>query len=251
MITYVAHNQGSYFGYFCGRYPDLIGNLFSPGRSFSVFPFAHYALDNGAFVAWEKRTAWDEAAWRKMLDTAQSRAYAPRWVLVPDVVADRERTIENWHRYYPVVRAAGFTAAFAVQDEMMPADVPPEAQVIFVGGTTAWKWRTIETWCELFPRVHVGRVNSYGKLLRCFNASAESTDGTGWFKGRARELHALCDFLEFVSGRKSIAQQRSLFGAGNAQRTLDPVARTVREIAYYRPRNENNPAPKVADLSLF
>lgn len=239
MITYCASNQGTMFGYLCGRYPGLVGNLFSPGSSCTVWPFAPYALDNGAFVAWSKQQQWNETVWLKFLDNATKKPYPPMWGLVPDVVTDRDRTLEMWEKYSPLVRAAGFKAAFAVQDGMQIGDVPCNADLVFVGGSTQWKWQTMEMWCEAFPRVHVGRVNSYGKLLRCFKAGAESTDGTGWFIGRGREVLSLMDFLEFISGRGQRAEQRKLFDSGDAFRPADRMAQSVREVAYYRPRNEN------------
>jgi hypothetical protein len=235
MLTMCANSSGTMFGWLAGRYPGLVGNLFGPQRSFTVWPFAPYALDNGAFVAWERGTTWDAGAWLKMLERFQAKPIPPLWAVVPDVVTDRERTIESWHRWLPMVRAAGFAPAFAVQDGMTPADVPPDAQVIFVGGSTAWKWQTMETWCQNFPRVHVGRVNSYGKLMRCYEAGAESTDGTGWFRGRHRQLQGLIDFLEIASGRKSTSVQRRLFGAGDAPDADRGVERQVGQIAYLRP----------------
>src|SRR5690606_19465502 len=86
---------------------------------------------------------------------------APRWLLVPDVVADRDATIARWREWEPKLRPFGFPLAFAVQDGMTAEDVPADADVIFVGGTTDWKWRTVWRWCHDFPRVHVGRVNGY------------------------------------------------------------------------------------------
>ena len=101
---------------------------------------------------------------------------------MPDVVADREATIAKWAQYLPVVKSHGFLAAFAVQDGMTVADVPSDADVVFVGGTKAWKWATVEMWVKSFPRVHVGRVNGRKSLWICENLGAESVDGTGWFR---------------------------------------------------------------------
>ena len=84
----------------------------------------------------------------------------------------------------------------AVQDGMEPGDVPAEAGVVFVGGSTEWKWRTVRDWCDAFDRVHVGRVNTNGKLWECHEAGAESCDGTGWFRGDQRQLRGLIAYLE-------------------------------------------------------
>ena len=88
--------------------------------------------------------------------------------------------------------AFGCPLAFAAQDGMTPADVPNNADVVFIGGTTSWKWRNLLSWTVAFPRVHVGRVNSRRLLEQAETAGAESCDGTGWFRDptRTAELEA-------------------------------------------------------------
>jgi hypothetical protein len=236
------------FGWLCGRYPGLIGNLWGPGRSVTVWPFAPYALDNGAYVAYAHQVEWDSAQWLKLLASVQRAPHPPLWAVVPDVVGNRERTLESWQRYYPIVRDAGLTPAFAVQDGMEAADIPSEAEVIFVGGTTQWKWSTMEQWCQQFPRVHVGRVNGYQKLLRCYRAGAESTDGTGWFRGRHRQLQGLIDFCEFATGRRVHPEQQTLFSSGVRQDFADRLERQVGQLAYQRPRSTRSNRQQVAQL---
>lgn len=230
-----ANSSGTMFGWLCGRYPGLIGNLLGPGRGLTVWPFAPYALDNGAYPAFENKTEWDSSRWLKMIDEAHQNPIKPLWAVVPDVVTDKERTLESWHRWLPIVQQAGFTPALAVQDGMVPSDVPASAEVVFVGGSTAWKWQTVEVWAANFPRVHVGRVNGFKKLVRCWEAGVESTDGTGWFRGRHRQLQGLINFCEFVSGRQSMALQRRLFDTSGGQNSVDPVAGAINSVAYRRP----------------
>lgn len=162
------------------RYTEQIGHLFSPSYWRPPRPGVPYVLDNDAFGAWRKGTAWNESAWLAMLDKA-ARTFAPLWALVPDVVANREATLANWARYRDVVAQRGWPCAFAVQDGMTLRDVPRDADVVFVGGTTEWKWSTVAMWCREFPRVHVGRVRTT-KLRLCEWLGAESVDGTGWFR---------------------------------------------------------------------
>lgn len=235
MITYCANALGTFYGHLTGKYEGLIGNLWGPGRGITVYPFAPYALDNGAWGAFLAGAEWSATDWLKLLAEVERKPFRPQWALVPDVVADREQTLASWEKWFPVVKAAGLTAAFAVQDGMTPADVPADAQVVFVGGSTEWKWRTVEGWCAAFPRVHVGRVNSLKKLLRCWEAGAESTDGTGWFRGRHRQLDDLVRFLDLVSGRAPYHRQGRLFGDEAAQGTVNTGQRCVGKIAYLRP----------------
>ena len=165
-----------------------------------------YALDNGAFPAWVNGTPWDDDGFCEMLELA-AKHHAPRWVLVPDVVADREGTLTLWNQWRSALHDYGWPLAFAVQDGMTQSDVPDDADVIFIGGTTAWKWQTMWQWCANNPRVHVGRVNSYGRLWDCHEAGAESCDGTGWFRGDQLQLAGLEKYLaESLNGGRAQAR---------------------------------------------
>lgn len=131
--------------YWAGTYPGRIGWLIGPAAAAKtcVRPWLPYGLDNDAYQAFTRGVPWDEAAFFALLAWARRQVIAPRWVIVPDVVADAAATLRNWLRYASVVAASGWPLAFAVQDGMMPADVPSNAEVVFVGGSTPWKWRTV------------------------------------------------------------------------------------------------------------
>ena len=80
-----------------------------------------------------------------------------------------------------------------------------KCHVVFVGGTTAWKWKTLRTWTENFPRVHVGRVNTDRMLWMAHECGAESCDGTGWFRGDQVQFAGLLSYLEqSTNGRAQI-----------------------------------------------
>lgn len=203
-MVMLANNTGVRTGYLAGRFPGKIGHLFSPGAQRGPFEFIQYSLDNGAFA---RRDDWDEAAWVKLLDWAKLSGQNPMWALVPDCVADREGTLKRWGKYSAVLSEYGWPLAFAVQDGMTTADVPQNAQVVFVGGSTEWKWQTLRAWCSNFPRVHVGRVNTYRRLWECHDAGAESIDGTGWMRGDQRQYRGLLAYLQESTGsRKRVLQ---------------------------------------------
>jgi len=188
-------NDGSQLlGYLAGRHPGRLGWLMGPKNWKAPKHFLPYALDNDSFTA---RENWSEAAWRAMLERANLCALKPRWVLVPDVVGDRAGTLARWAQFAPVARRHGWPLAFAVQDGMTPADVPRGADVVFVGGSTAWKWATVTAWCLEFPRVHVGRVNTIERVWLCEDLGAESVDGTGWTRNPTRpdQSQALQEWL--------------------------------------------------------
>jgi len=211
MIVMPANNTGVVLGWLAGKYPDRIGHLYSPGNMTRLYDFLTFALDNGRFACWSRGAAWDADAWLGMLDRAASIGARPRWVLVPDVVADRDATLREWDHWYGRVKNYGWPLAFAAQDGMEPDDVPAEAAVVFVGGSTEWKRRTMHDWCEAFPRVHIGRINTNKWLWECHEAGAESCDGTGWFRGDQQQLRGLIDYLDRSASGKSNHRGPKLF----------------------------------------
>lgn len=179
MIVMLSNSTGATTRELFDRFPGRIAHLMSPDGWRK--PWGEYALDNGAFPAFTNGTPWDAAIFRRLCEKAVTLGRAPRWVVVPDVVGNREDTLRSWEVWAPTIRSDyGFPLAFACQDGMTPADVPDDADVLFVGGTTAWKWESLPMWCATGRRVHVGRVNSPSALFRCQELGVESIDGTGW-----------------------------------------------------------------------
>ena len=206
MIVMPANNSSMHLGWLAGQFPGRIGWLLSPGGWRRPHRWLQYAFDNGAFAG------FDEEAFLHMVRNAYAQlqvralSHAPRWLLVPDVVANREATLAMWARWAPELRAFGWPLAFAVQDGMTQADVPADAAVIFVGGSTEWKWETMWQWCQDNERVHVARVNGYRGLWDCDDAGAESTDGTGFMRGDQEQLAGLERYLHesTTAGRRQV-----------------------------------------------
>lgn len=177
-------NSGPLMRRLSREHPGKIGWLVGPRWRTKIklkteIPFA---LDNDAFTCWRDGKPFDVASWRATLTWAKQSGFTPLWVLVPDVVADRDATLDSWHQYRDEAKSFGWPLAFAVQDGMKPEDVPNDASVVFVGGTTDWKWRNVPMWASSFPRVHVARVNGEHRLWRCEELGIESVDGSGWFR---------------------------------------------------------------------
>ncbi len=204
----LANNTGIRTGYLAGRYPGKLGHLISPGAERGPFDFEgwKYSLDNGAFGP----KGFQVDAWVKLLDWAKLSGIPPSWTLVPDVVGDREGTLARWREYSGTATRYGWPLAFAVQDGMTPKDVPSTAEVVFVGGTTFWKWSTVASWCKAFHRVHVGRVNTYRRLWECHDAGAESTDGSGMTRGDQVQERGLRAYLAESTGERQRVMQGSL-----------------------------------------
>jgi hypothetical protein len=181
-------------------YRHQIGNLFSPGCHWNSG--LQFALDNGVYRSWKKNQDWSATIFKKLLDKVSKLNQMPLWVVVPDVVGNHKLTLEKWREWQPMIIDRGFACAFAVQDGCTPEDVPVNADVVFIGGTTAWKHRNIKVFCDNFPRVHVARVNTYTWLWHSYQCGAESIDGTGWFWTRKREHQDLLDFLAITNGHQ-------------------------------------------------
>ena len=196
MIVMPANNSGIQIGHLCGKYPGRLGWLISPGGWRKPPSWMPYALDNGAFSAWLNKREWDERAFIDLLDRTRKHI-RPLWVAVPDVVADAEATKARWPEWSQRIRKIiNVPLAFVVQDGMTVADVPNDADVLFVGGSTEWKWRNLKMWTAVHPRVHVGRVNSERLLWMAHDAGAESCDGTGWMRGGEERLAGLQNYLQ-------------------------------------------------------
>lgn len=172
------------------EFPTRLGLFFSPGGLADPRGLPT-ALDNGRYAAWSKGKAWRSSDYLTFLDRALRRVDDPVFAVVPDVVGDGPQTLKWWSRWEPRLSRLGLTLALAVQDGMTPESVHREVgepAVVFVGGTTRWKWETVRTWTKSFRRVHVGRVNTLRRLWLCHALGVESCDGTGWYYRRQRAL---------------------------------------------------------------
>ncbi len=136
-----------------------------------------------------------------MCEKAKRAELKPRWVVVPDVVADPVATLSRWIEWAPRLKSFGWPMAFAVQDGHTRADIPKNADIVFVGGTTEWKRKMIYHFASNFPRVHVGRINTERWLFHCLDCGVESCDGTGFFRGDQKQLAGLERVLKVMSGK--------------------------------------------------
>lgn len=189
------------------KYPYKLGHLFSPEGWKN--PIATYALDNGAYSCYKNGTLFDTEAYYKMIEKAIDSLIQPLWLAVPDVVADREGTLKAWKQHYNTLKFTGIPLCFVVQDGMTLKDIPKEAAIIFIGGTTQWKQQTTHYWCDNFPRVHVGRVNTLKWVHYYDYCGAESVDGTGWW--HTKQFNDLVYYMTEKPQDNPHRKQRRLF----------------------------------------
>jgi len=140
MMVMPANNAKMLVGYLAGKYPERMGWIMSPTGWKEPHDWLPYVLDNGAFPIWQRGGTWNEADFYAHCDRTDGLEHKPRWIAVPDVVTNREETLRSWFRHSPRVAEYGAPLAFVVQDGMTPDDIPPNADVVFVGGSTEWKW---------------------------------------------------------------------------------------------------------------
>lgn len=207
MIVMPGNNADGLVHYLAGKYPKSVGWLLSPSAGFKEpREWLPYAIDNGKFSVWSNDAVWSESQFIDLLDRCRLSRYKPLWIAAPDEVADREATLILWNEWEQRLRDYGWPLAFVVQDGMTPNDVPDSAEVVFIGGTSEWKWRYAELFCDSFPRVHIGRVGTTAKLEYCESIGVESCDGTGFFCAPDRTN----EFRRFIEGHRSKQLQLTL-----------------------------------------
>lgn len=139
-----------------------------------------WAADNGRFSSPE--TYSDE----RYLDWLAKRPGKERclFATAPDVVGDARATLALSMPMLPRIRALGYRVAFVAQDGQENLPVPwDDFDVLFIGGTTAWK---LSAQAERLAReakrrgkwVHMGRVNSKRRMVYAKFIGCDSADGT-------------------------------------------------------------------------
>jgi len=189
-----SNNSSTIVHYFAGKYPGGIGWLQSPDSWKNVPYYMPYALDNGAFKDFNPED------FRRHLKRPNG-FNRPLWVAVPDAVGDAEKTFQRWHKWNRIVAAHGFKLAFVAQDGMEPQDVPPEADCVFIGGGTEWKIDNAHKFKGVAKLLHIGRVNTFGRLRWADDLGADSVDGSGWFRAKGKQYFDMIEWFEKKQGR--------------------------------------------------
>lgn len=161
-----------------------VGTLIAIHKNEITPPSIPFALDNGAYSCFLNNQTFNLERYYLRLDNYLKRCHKkPDWLLVPDKVGSKKHTIKLWNECSNYLKQYNIPLAFAVQDGMTKNDVPKEAAVIFVGGSTEWKLKTISYWVNHFNFVHIARVNAWNRLCYCIENKVLSIDGTGFFRG--------------------------------------------------------------------
>lgn len=139
-----------------------------------------WCADNGVFG---KGYPGDDKWWAWLVQHAH-RADSCVFAVAPDVVGDAAATLARSMPWLPRIRGLGYAAAFVAQDGLEDLTVPwDDFDVLFIGGTTAWKLgaaaRAVAADATARGKhVHMGRVNSLRRLAYAEYIGCDSADGT-------------------------------------------------------------------------
>lgn len=188
-----------------------LGCIITPDQGNTNYPAEWDTIaDNGCFSGRWTATKW----WSWLIDQPRT----VRFAVAPDVF-DRTgapchaETLDRWRKWGPKIARIGHTPAFVCQVGATVDNIPDDASVLFLGGTTKWKlgpdaWRITEKATSEGRWVHMGRVNSQKRLVTAMQMGCDSVDGTFLTFGPDLNLPKL---LTYMRRARSIASQPELF----------------------------------------
>ena len=122
----------------------------------------------------------------------------------PDVLGNHAATVALSVPVLEMIRAIGLPAAFVAQDGWDEATTPwDKFDVLFVGGTTAFKFRggrlAVMAAIHRGKKTHMGRVNSLDRLRAALSIGCASADGTFIKFGPDRRGPEVLSWLDAIS----------------------------------------------------
>ena len=182
MRVFVPISGNKRFNQLAFENPSRLGHIISPSYYLNPREGIPFVLDNDAFGCWKRGVPFDELSWFRMVEKVTRLGFEPQWCIIPDVVCNKNATLESWHKYQN--QLPHWKKAFVLQNGISLKELPT-TDLYFVGGDDSFKWTTARFWCTRLPRVHIGRVRSK-RLAYCERIGAESCDGSGWLRETVR-----------------------------------------------------------------
>jgi hypothetical protein len=182
--------------------PDLegigIGFMRTPTSHHGKMPLSSiWAADSGRYANPASYSDDNYLAWltRRRRDLAKCL-----FATAPDVVGDHAATVKMSTPMLSRIGVLGYRVAFVAQDGWRDDDTPWQAfDVLFVGGTTSFKFRGGRDAVRAAKRrgkwVHMGRVNSLDRLRGAIGIGCDSADGTFLKFGPDKNLPQLLRWL--------------------------------------------------------
>jgi hypothetical protein len=164
-----------------------------------------YAIDNGAWTAYQAGRQLDVELFLELLDLLGDGA---DWAALPDIVGGGLVSLQLSLMWMPASLAQCRRVLIPVQEGIEPHHIIPflhERVGIFVGGMSdAWKLGTMPQWARLAREhgtwCHVGRVNSQKRIRACAAAGVHSFDGSGTAKF-VKMIHRLDRTVKQLEGQ--------------------------------------------------
>jgi len=171
---------------YCGqtREPGLIAELEELGigectqRGELPAKRSRWFHDCRVFADWKAGRSFDGVRWERDQWRIRDRGLRPDFVVVPDIVAGGERSLDWSATWRPFV-APGVSAYLVVQDGMTRERVrawlneqPDPYHGIFVGGTLEWKLETGAAWVMF----------AHERGMRCHTPKKFGSADPGFFK---------------------------------------------------------------------
>lgn len=202
-----------------------LGLLVTANKPISGLPWfiqegAWWILDNGAFT----KNGFIEEYWDEWLDFMReqdSEVFEKcLCVVIPDVVANAEKTLKQFQQYNQIPKLQGFRTALVTQNgmtkEMLPWD---DFDVLFIGGDDDHKMGLeaaylIEEGLKRDKHIHVGRVNTEFRLMQFWHC--HTWDGTALtIKPEKYESIIIEGLKKVINKKKAMAMMPTLFDLSN------------------------------------
>jgi len=166
----------------------------------------YFAVDNGAFAAWNRQKMFNEYAFLKLLDLTIDLPVD--FIITPDIVAGGLRSLE-FSMHWAQTRLVGpAPLALCVQDEMLPNHITDEMlghyTHIMVGGTPKWKWEWAATWVDFAHskigkfgeplKCHIGQCGTPQRLRYAEKIGADSVDSTNFIREKKGRFHIIDEY---------------------------------------------------------
>lgn len=178
----------------------LIGYIDTPAQGNVRPDGVTWCADNGCFG---KGYPGDKA-WLDWLEANTNDAPRCAFATAPDVVGDAAATLARSAPFLPAIRALGYPAALVAQDGLEHIEVPwDEFDVLFIGGSTAWKLgpatRALVADAKARGKaVHMGRVNSKKRHDYARHIGCDSVDGTFLTYGPEQNIDRLLEWISVL-----------------------------------------------------
>lgn len=148
-----------------------------------------WCADNGMFTGAYREIGRPQlgrtygVGWLDWLEQMSEFSGTCKFVLVPDVIGNAAATVNRYKELASSMREFGLPLGFAAQDGQENIPLPNDYNALFIGGSTKWKLgpgaRRLMLEAQSKGKwVHMGRVNSRGRIAYCRSLGIDSVDGT-------------------------------------------------------------------------